>query len=223
MKQWNRIILFLLLNIFISACTTMTVLVLWDRTQSSIFGDTLSGLSLGFSDSSSTAIPTQKNTPVPAATPTPSVLVHEVQAGDTFESIASLYGVTVDELLKENGYNQAQALSPGDLMRVPVRIVEIDSVVGVGDIELERVIIRNLVPSELSLAGWSLVDEAGNQFSFPQVKIYVAGGIISVYSKAGVDTVLELFWGLNEPTWQSGEIVTLRDSAGSIRAIYQIP
>ena len=223
MKQWNRVIFFLLLNIFVSACTTLTVLVLWDRTQSSIFGDSLAAFSIGLSESSNTVTATAKSSPVPAATPTPSVIVHEVLAGDTFESIAALYGVTIDELINENGYTQAQALSAGDLMRVPIRIVEIDSVVGVGDVELERVIIRNLVPSELSLAGWSLEDEGGNRFIFPQVKIYVEGGIISLFSKQGVDTVLELFWGLDGAAWESGEVVTLRDSAGSVRAIYRVP
>ena len=149
--------------------------------------------------------------------------MHAVQAGDTFESIAAVYSVSIEELLNENGYTEVQPLSSGDLVRVPVRFVEVDSVVGVSDLDLERVVIRNLVPSELSLAGWSLEDEGGNVFTFPLVSIYVEGGTVSIFSKAGANTVLDLFWGLDTPVWESGEKVILRDSAGSVRAIYQIP
>ncbi len=33
MRSWKRVIPFLILNIIISAATTLTVLLLWDRTQ----------------------------------------------------------------------------------------------------------------------------------------------------------------------------------------------
>jgi len=223
MKQWNRLFFFLLLNIIVSACTTLTVLVLWDRTQSSILGDSISALTFNRQNPAASVTPTTLNTPVPAATPTPAVVVHEVKIGDTFDSIAATYSVSVNELLVENGYSQAQPLSAGDLVRVPVHFVEIDSVVGVGDLELERVVIRNTVPNELSLSGWTLVDENDNTYTFPQVTIYVNGGTVSVYSKPGADTVLDLFWGGDAPIWGSGETVTLRDSAGAPRAVYQIP
>lgn len=223
MKQWNRLFFFLLLNIFVSACTTLTVLVLWDRTQSSILGDTLSALTFNRQNPAIAVTPTTLNTPVPAATPTPAVIVHEVQSGDTFESIAGTYNVSVDELLNENGYSKSQPLSAGDLVRVPVRFVEIDSVIGIGDLELERVVIRNLASSELSLAGWRLEDESSNVYTFPQVTIYVKGGTVSVFSEVGADTVLDLFWGNDVPVWQSGEKVTLLDSAGSVRAVYRVP
>lgn len=223
MKQWNRLFFFLLLNIIVSACTTLTVLVLWDRTQSSILGDSISALTFNRQNPVASVTPTTLNTPMPAATPTPSVIVHEVRVGDTFDSIAAIYSVSVKELLVENGYSQSQPLSAGDLVRVPVRFVEIDSVVGVGDLALERVVIRNIVPNELSLSGWRLEDESGNVYIFPQVTIYVKGGTVSVHSKPGADTVLDLFWGSDVPIWGSGETVTLRDSAGSMRAVYQIP
>lgn len=223
MKQWNRVIFFLLLNIFVSACTTLTILIIWDRTQSSILGDAIAGLTMGRISAQQTATEQVYVPPPPAATPTPAIIVHAVQVGDTFESIAAAYNVSIEELLDENGYTQVQPLSSGDLVRVPVRIIEVDSVVGVGDLELERVVVRSLVPGELALAGWSLEDENGNSFMFPLVTLYVEGGTVSVYSKSGSNTVLDLFWGSDEPIWAPGEQVVLRDSGGSVRAFYQIP
>jgi micrococcal nuclease len=75
----------------------------------------------------------------------------------------------------------------------------------------------------LALAGWTLEDENGNSFMFPLVTLYVEGGTVSVYSKSGSNTVLDLFWGSDEPVWAPGEQVVLRDSGGSVRAVYQIP
>ena len=223
MKQWNRLFFFLMLNVFVSACTTLTVLILWDRTQSSILSDSLAALTGDRANPETEATPVVRDTPIPAATPTPSIILHAVVAGDTFDSIASTYNVSVEVLLSENGYTQEQLLSAGDLVRVPVSFVEIDSVVGVGDLELERVVVRNLVPSELSLAGWTLDDGQGKFYTFPQVTIYVQGGVVSVFSKTGVDTVLDLYWGQESAVWETGKTVTLRDSAGSARATYQVP
>lgn len=223
MKQWNRLFFFLMLNVFVSACTTLTVLVLWDRTQSSILGDSIAALTLNRSQPEVTETAAAVVAPLPAPTPTPSVTIHAVVAGDTFESIAAVYNVSVDELLNENGYSESQPLSTGDLVRVPVHIVDIDSVVGVGDLDLERVVIRNLMPTELSLAGWTLENGDGQVYTFPQVTIYVKEGAVSVYTKVGADTVLDLFWGQDASLWGSGDAVTLRDSAGSVRAIYSVP
>lgn len=223
MKQWNRLIFFILLNVLLSACTTLTVLVLWDRAHDTLIGESLSILSLGRAEPTAQATATHSNTPVPAPTPTPSVVLHEVVSGDTFESIAQVYNVTVEDLLQENGYTQVEVLSPGDLVRIPVRFVEIDSVIGVGDLSLERVVVRNKAQGELYLSGWTLEDEAGNLFRFPQVIIHIKEGTINIYSKSGANTVLDLYWGLDSPLWSSGSTVKLRDSAGTVRATYQIP
>jgi len=223
MKQWNRLVLFLLLNVLISACTTLTLLILWDRAHDSLIGDSLAILTRSQAQPTAQVTATLSDTPIPAPTPTPAIIVHEVLVGDTFESIASTYNVRVDDLLAENGYTQVQQLSPGDLVRVPLRIVEINSVIGVGDLDLERVVVRSLAQGELLLSGWTLEDGAGNVFTFPQVVIHIQGGSVNVYTKNGANTVLDLYWGLNQPLWASGSTVSLRDSAGTVRATYQIP
>ena len=223
MKNWNRLFFFLLLNVLLSACTTLTVLVLWDRAHDTLIGDTLAAITGGRTVPTPQVTATLSDTPVPAATPTPSILLHEVQSGDTFESIAAKYQVSVEELLNENGYTQVEPLSAGDLMRIPVRVVEIVSVVGVGDRELEHVVIRNLADGELQLSGWTLEDGAGHLYTFPQVTIHIMEGKVNIYTKSGPSTVLDLFWGLDNAIWGSGSVVRLRDSAGTERASYTIP
>jgi hypothetical protein len=46
---------------------------------------------------------------------------------------------------------------------------------------------------------------------------------VNVFTKEGSNTVSELYWGLDQPVWKSGEIATLRDPAGEVRATYLIP
>ena len=49
------------------------------------------------------------------------------------------------------------------------------------------------------------------------------GGAVTVYSKIGTSTVVELYWGQEEPVWQVGENAYLLDSEGTIRAMYTVP
>lgn len=100
--------------------------------------------------------------------------------------------------------------------------VGIDSVVGAGDLETERVLLRRSGPGELSLSGWRLVEAGGEEFMFPQLTLF-EGGAVNIYTKAGQPTVVDLFWGLTGPVWESGELVTLLDGQGQEHATFQIP
>jgi LysM repeat protein len=100
--------------------------------------------------------------------------------------------------------------------------VLIDSVVGAGDLESERVMLKRSGPGELSLAGWQLVEEDGDTFTFPQLILF-EGGAVNIYSRAGQATVVALYWGLMEPVWDSGEEVILLDNQGNEQASYRVP
>jgi LysM repeat protein len=224
MKQFTRLTLFLLLNLVVSACTTLTVLYLWDQLHTTDQGSLLPPLArILRPEPTSTATPTPQDTPTPAPTPTPAFNFHTVVSGETFDSIATEYNISVSELLAANGFSENQILGIGETLRVPIRVVEIESIVGAGDLESERVVIRSVVDNELSLAGWQLETQAGLAYAFPQVSIYTKGGAVNVYTRAGSNTVSELFWGLDQPVWKSGEMATLRDPAGEVRATYLIP
>jgi LysM repeat protein len=100
--------------------------------------------------------------------------------------------------------------------------VLIDSVVGAGDLESERVMLKRSGPGELSLAGWQLVEEGGETFIFPQLILF-EGGAVNIYTRAGQATVVALYWGLRAPVWESGEEVLLLDNQGNQQASYIVP
>ena len=49
------------------------------------------------------------------------------------------------------------------------------------------------------------------------------GGAVNVYTKTGVDTVVDLHWGLDSTLWSSGVTVSLRDTQGNVRHSYTVP
>lgn len=228
MKQWRRLFFYLALNVLVSACTTLGVLFIWDQ----VYGPLPRGLLPGAFENRAQATSVVTGTPVATVnvqpTPTEAFIVHQVQENETFESIAEKYAVSVEELLAVNGFAQVQLLGPGEILRVPVTpqgTIEIDRVVAAGDLENERVILKHRGKGEISLVGWRLRDEQGNEFvfpEFPQLILYDAG-VVSVYTKPGVNTAVDLFWGLSQPIWKSGVTVSLIDSRGIVRDTYKIP
>ncbi len=65
--------------------------------------------------------------------------------------------------------------------------VYIDNVLGVGDLDTERVILRRSGLGELSMAGWQLRDQDGHVYIFPQLTLY-EGGAVNVNSRAGTNS-----------------------------------
>jgi LysM repeat protein len=98
----------------------------------------------------------------------------------------------------------------------------IDTVIGAGDLDSERVLLKRTGSGELALAGWRLSDEDEHVFTFPQLTLY-QDGAVNVYTRLGQDTVVDLYWGLSSPVWESGETVTLYDTQGEARASFTIP
>jgi LysM repeat protein len=98
----------------------------------------------------------------------------------------------------------------------------IDTVIGAGNLDSERVLLKRTGSGELALAGWRLEDEDGHVYTFPQITLY-QGGAVNVNTRLGQDTVVDLYWGLNDPVWQAGETVTLYDAEGVSRATFTIP
>jgi hypothetical protein len=69
---------------------------------------------------------------------------------------------------------------------------------------------------------WKMEDEDGNIFVFPQLEFY-EGGAVNVWTTTGVTTVLDLYWELNGPVWNSGEKATLLDAQGKVHTTYVVP
>ena len=100
--------------------------------------------------------------------------------------------------------------------------ITIRSVVGAGNLEMENVQILNQSEGAVNLNGWQLQNNRGTHFTFPAL-ILNQNGAVEVHSKAGANTVIELYWQSDTPIWQPGDTVTLVDTDGTVQATYQIP
>jgi hypothetical protein len=66
-------------------------------------------------------------------------------------------------------------------------------------------------------------DEDGIVYTFGQVTLFGEGASILLHTETGQDSATNLYWGLEQPVWESGETVTLRDSEGTVRITFTIP
>lgn len=100
-------------------------------------------------------------------------------------------------------------------------LVEIAGVLGAGDLAREVVRLRNR-GGTVSLEGWTLSDSGGDRFSFPRLVLF-PGGEVTLHSSSGVSTPTDLYWNRTAPAWQSGELLTLRDTEGAVVDTYVVP
>jgi hypothetical protein len=111
----------------------------------------------------------------------------------------------------------AAKLNPQD--DIPVKI---SSVVGAGTLNSEIVVVKFEGEGQLDLASWQIKDENGNIFKFPKLTLY-PNGAVQVHTAIGTDTVIDLYWGIGEAVWSSGENARLFDAQGNLRAVYRVP
>lgn len=161
----RRLILYLLLNVFVSACVTGGILFWYDRNYRSA---SLSSVQ--------PALPPVSQSGAPAASLDPNV-------------------------------------------DIPVEIV---SIVGAGTLDAEWVVVRNTGSEPINLSTWQLRDADRNVFVFPNLTLN-PNGAVQVHTIAGTNTVIDLYWGLNSPVWESGEEAQLLDPNGNVRAVYKVP
>lgn len=162
MKRWLP---FLLVNIIISAATTLLVLTIWNKSNAT---NTI-----------------------------------QIQTPDAIKQPQSEQSPQV-------------VLPPTDSP-----VIQIANVFAAGDLQNELLVIERVGEGALNLVGWKIQDQQNNIFVFPEIEL--VKGQISVYSRSGTNTVNTLFWGSEEPIWSAGEIVSVLDSAGNERAVFEIP
>ena len=90
-----------------------------------------------------------------------------------------------------------------------------------GALASEQVILTNL-SGQVNMAGWTMTDGEGNQFTFPTLSL-LSKGEVTVHTGKGTNTPTDLYWGQAEPRWASGKVAYLRDPAGKLIATYQVP
>jgi len=124
---------------------------------------------------------------------------------------------SLEELIAPPVKNAGQPLPPLD-----EPLLEIQSVFLPGDKDYEKISLKNISTEPVDLSGWSLVNQTQEIFTFPSLTLY-PNGALEVWTKAGVNTAVELFWNAPEALWKSGEYALLLDSAGQERTRYLIP
>jgi hypothetical protein len=100
--------------------------------------------------------------------------------------------------------------------------VEIVSVIGAGTLSAEWVVVTYTGDDQLNLTNWELRDEDKNVFVFPQLILH-PNGAVQVHTSTGTNTVIDLYWGEENPVWESGEEAQLFDANGNLRANYKVP
>ncbi len=227
----------------VSALTVLLVLNFWDsRDRAPVETPTPTIDVIG---QVASAIPTITPTKVPSPTPK----TYTVRSGDTLLEIAQTFDITVEELLEANRLQNADTLTVGQVLIIPEGSggagestggeaaqtpspsessspvssgeVVINAVDAPGNLELEAVRLLN-TGGEVSMAGWTLDDGGGQVFTFPAFTFYSTGAI-DIHTRAGTNTTIDLYWGLDEAVWLPGTRITLRDANGNLQSTFTIP
>ncbi|MFN2196438.1 MAG: LysM peptidoglycan-binding domain-containing protein [Anaerolineales bacterium] len=234
MRGWKRVIIFLFLNVIVSAVTTVSVILWWERSQSPAQPTGLPALT---DPTGSPDLPGNNER---------ASRVYIVQYGDTLDSISQKFGVPVEQLMSANKLESATAIGVGQELFIPEYAASIPesvgqggagendptnyagvnlkivSVVGAGDLPTERVIVRNDGETEIALEGWQLASADQAVYTFPRLTLYKDGSI-TVHTADGQNTAFDLYWGQAEPAWQPGGTVTLLDPQGGEHVTFTAP
>jgi len=239
---WRQYLLYLGANVLVSAITVLIVLNLWDRRSPPELVTPTATVDVIAHVAS--AVPTLTATKPPS--PTPST--YTVRAGDTISNIAEEFDISMEELMAANRLQDPNELSVGQVLIIPeiegaavtpsasetrypeatqtpaaaaVQQVVINGIVGAGDLETESVRLLN-TGNEVSMAGWTLDDGDGNTFDFPDFTFYSTGAV-DVHTRAGTNTTIDLYWGLDQAVWTPGKVIYLRNVSGEQVSSFKVP
>lgn len=101
-------------------------------------------------------------------------------------------------------------------------IIEIREVIAPGLLTEEAVSIVNVGSRQIALQNWTLRDQEGHIYTFGQITLFGDGAGIVVHTEAGQSSNIDLYWGLEEPIWELGDLVTLLDAEGTEQATYRV-
>lgn len=73
------------------------------------------------------------------------------------------------------------------------------------------------------LLDWSLSDQQGHVYVFPNLSMGT-GGRVRVHTGRGGNSPTDLYWGLNAAVWgEAGDVASLRDNQGKLVDAYPLP
>jgi len=115
-----------------------------------------------------------------------------------------------------------QSSSQATSLPADEKLFEIQNVVGAGDLENEHIHFLYLGSDPLNLENWQVRDVHNHRFTFPAFVIY-KNGAFDLYTKAGINSTIELYMAQTAALWQSAETITLLDPAGNTRLTFRVP
>ena len=81
----------------------------------------------------------------------------------------------------------------------------------------EYVVFRNDGDSSLNLTGWTVSDESGKTYQFPDGFTLDPGATVALHTGSGTDTETDLYWDAGRPVWNNdGDTVTVTTSEGEV-------
>ena len=81
--------------------------------------------------------------------------------------------------------------------------------------------LQNTGKEPVDLGGWTVSNERGVVFRFPNGTTLAVGAVVFVHSGTGIDTGNILYWDAAAPVWNNdGDLAVLRDAAGWIVDVY---
>jgi LysM repeat protein len=247
----KRLFYYLILNIIVSAATILIILNIWDRTHRDE-AVTTEPVSILPTVIASALPPTSTPTPKPTIALRPyevgsgETLGEIAQRFDT--SIAELLeinslsnpdelvvgmilfvpvsGTAANESREEPSAESAPSEEPLITSTPPPTpestLIKIETIVGIDDLATEHLQIQSVNPEAISLEGWRLETNDGLVYIFPNITLFEYGAV-DLYSRAGINSVVALYWGRSTPVFQSGDQAIIYDADGNVQAIYSIP
>jgi hypothetical protein len=86
----------------------------------------------------------------------------------------------------------------------------------------EWVKICNNSDTDIDMSGWSLENNVGAYFEFPEGFVIQAGSFVFVYTGSGANSEVALYWGSPVERWNNaGDVATLRDAEGNVVDEYE--
>jgi hypothetical protein len=90
------------------------------------------------------------------------------------------------------------------------------------DLNKEWVKICNNSDMDIDMSGWTLENNVGAYFEFPEGFVIRAGSFVFVYTGSGANSEVALYWGSPVERWNnSGDVATLRDAEGNVVDEYE--
>jgi competence protein ComEC len=81
----------------------------------------------------------------------------------------------------------------------------------------EYVVFENTGDDPLDLSGWTVEDEVGRTYTFPDGTTLDPGATVTLHTGTGTDTDTDLYWGSGSPIWNNdGDTVIVRTPDGTI-------